>query len=276
MKTEENSIKDRQLQVAVSADGTTIGFYKSGDGPPLLLVHGLLGDHSRWDALCPHIEPHFTVYAMDRRGRGESGDNQDYDVAREFEDVAAVIDKIAQTHGSSIDVYGSSGGACYALGAAKLTTNLNRLVLFEPPTATLTQFLPHDLVDRLNKLLKSGDREGLLRTAYREVVRLSEDEIGTLRAQTIWENRIAAAHTVPRELGTPPQRLFDAEQAASVTVPTLIMVGGATPEPFQASAKIVASALPDTRVIILEGQHHAAEMFAPDIIAGAILPFLKE
>jgi pimeloyl-ACP methyl ester carboxylesterase len=276
MKTEEKSIKDRELQVAVSADGTAIGYYKSGDGSPLLLVHGLLGDHSRWDALRHHLEQHFTVYAMDRRGRGASGDNQNYDIAREFEDVAAVVDAIAQTHGSSVDVYGSSGGACYAVGAAKLTTNIMRLVLFEPPTAGLMQLLPADLVDGLNTLLESGDREGVLRTAYREVVRLSEAEIEKLRAQPVWQNRIAAAHTVPRELGIPPERLFDPEQAASVTVPSLILVGDATPGPFQASSKTVASALPDARVSILEGQHHGAEMFAPDVVAGAILPFLSE
>jgi len=276
MKTEEKSIKDRQLQVAVSADGTTIGYYKSGDGPPLLLVHGLLGDHTRWDALRPHLEQLFTVYTMDRRGRGASGDNQDYDIAHEFEDVAAVVDAIAQTHGSSVDVYGSSGGACYAVGAAKLTTNIRRLVLFEPPTAGLMQLLPADLVDRLNILLESGDREGVLRTAYREVARLSEAEIEKLRAQPVWQNRIAAAHTVPRELSVPADRMFDPGQAAKVTVPALLLVGGTTPEPFKKSAATVASALPNAHTIVLEWQGHGAEMFAPELVADSIIPFLSD
>ena len=33
----------------------------------------------------------FTVYTVDRRGRGESGDSEDYSIEREFEDVAAVV-----------------------------------------------------------------------------------------------------------------------------------------------------------------------------------------
>ena len=68
---------------------------RDGDGPPLLLVHGGLGDHTRWGPLLPYLDPHFTVHAMDRRGRGVSGDGPDYSPLREFEDVAAVIDAIA-------------------------------------------------------------------------------------------------------------------------------------------------------------------------------------
>ena len=75
---------DAAVDHAVSRDGTDIGYWISGEGPPLLLVHGAFGDHARWDALRPYLEPHFTVHAMDRRGRGASGDAADYAVEREF------------------------------------------------------------------------------------------------------------------------------------------------------------------------------------------------
>ncbi len=275
MKTEEKSIKDRQLQVAVSADGTTIGYYKSGDGPPLLLVHGALGDHTRWDVLRPYLEPHFTVYAMDRRGRGASGDHPKYDVAREFEDVAAVVDAISRTDQSGVYVVGSSAGAAFAIAAAGLTQNIRRLVLFEPPTSYVLDLVPSEIIDQLNAMLAADDREGILTTAYRKIVSLSEAEIAQLRSNSAWPNRVAAAHTVPRELSVPAERMFDPEQAATVTVPALLLVGGATPEPFKKSAATVASALPNARISILEGQHHGAEMFAPDVVARAILPFLR-
>ncbi len=59
-----------------SRDGTGIAYYSSGEGPPLLLVHGVLSDHSRWAPLLPYLEPRLTVHTMDRRGRGASGDHE--------------------------------------------------------------------------------------------------------------------------------------------------------------------------------------------------------
>lgn len=258
-----------------SRDGTEIGYFTSGDGSPLLLVHGALGDHTRWAALRQQLEPHFTVHAMDRRGRGSSGDNPDYDVAREIEDVAAVIDAIAEEAGSQVDVVGSSAGASFAVGAAALTGNVRRLVLFEPPTRQVLELLPAELTDRLDALLAAGDREGLLRLAYRVLVGLSDEEIDALSAQPAWPNRLAAAHTVPRELRIPPERLFDPQQATRVTVPALVLVGSATPPPFRASAQAVATALPNAQMAFLDGQGHAAEMFAPDLVAEQVLAFLR-
>ena len=51
-------------------DGTRIGFWRSGSGPPLLLVHGTTADHTRWRPVLPLFEPHATVYAVDSTGPG--------------------------------------------------------------------------------------------------------------------------------------------------------------------------------------------------------------
>jgi pimeloyl-ACP methyl ester carboxylesterase len=66
----------------VSGDGTPIADWTSGQGPPLVLVHGTTADHTRWRPLLPYLEPHATVHALDRRGRGASGDAPDYSVVR--------------------------------------------------------------------------------------------------------------------------------------------------------------------------------------------------
>jgi pimeloyl-ACP methyl ester carboxylesterase len=73
-----------------SADGTPIAVWRSGEGPPLVLVHGAAADHSRWAPVLPALEQHFTVLAVDRRGRGPSGDADEYALEREVEDLAAV------------------------------------------------------------------------------------------------------------------------------------------------------------------------------------------
>jgi pimeloyl-ACP methyl ester carboxylesterase len=264
---------EQTLTRVVSRDRTEIGYFTSGEGPPLVLVHGLLGDHTRWDALRPHLEPHFTVHAVDRRGRGASGDAPEYAFEREREDVATVIDAVAEDAGTSVDVMGSSGGAIYSLGAAALTANIRRLVLFEPPPADVARLLPTGLLERLDALLEEGDYEGVLVESYRAIVGLSDQQIEHLRSQPAWTNRIAAARTVPRELRL-PRDAFTAEQASSVSVPTLVLVGSDTPPPYRESARAVAAALPGAEAVVLEGQGHGAEMFAPETVAREVVAFL--
>lgn len=110
----------------VSHDGAEIAYWTSGEGPPLVLVHGASSNHTTWDPLLPYLQPHATVHTLDRRGRGASGDGPDYDIAREFEDVAAVVDAVAATFGSAVGVFGHSYGGHCAFGAASLTSNIRR------------------------------------------------------------------------------------------------------------------------------------------------------
>ncbi len=112
----------------VSRDGTSVGYRRSGAGRPLVLVHGSPADHTTFDQLIPHLEPFVTVCAMDRRGRGMSGDGPCCTHGREFEDVAAVADAL----GPGVDLFGHPYGCVVALEGALLTTNLRRLILYEP------------------------------------------------------------------------------------------------------------------------------------------------
>ena len=74
-------------------------------------------------------EQRFTVYALDRRGRGGSEDAQPYTIEREFDDVAATVNAI----GEPVNVLGHSYGALCALEAALRTDHIRKLVLYEPP-----------------------------------------------------------------------------------------------------------------------------------------------
>ena len=101
----------------------------SGDGPPVVLVHGAGSARWSFDLLRPHLEPSFTVIAIDRRGRGDSSDGEGYELEREFEDVAAVV----RDAGEGAALVGHSYGGLVAAGAARLLDGLERLVLYEPP-----------------------------------------------------------------------------------------------------------------------------------------------
>jgi pimeloyl-ACP methyl ester carboxylesterase len=261
-----------------SRDGTEIAVWTSGHGPPLVLVHGAVADHSRWRPLLPHLEPHVTVHAMDRRGRGASGDAPGYAIEREFEDVAAVVDAVADASRSAADLYGHSFGGLCAFGGATLTAGIGRLVLYEgwPPADARARELPPGVGGRLDALLAEGNRDAVVETMFREVVLMPEAEITALRAQPAWPARVAAARTIVRELRAIPQVPFDPGQAARIAVPTLLLTGSDSDDPFAADLATVAAALPDARIGVLDGQRHVADILAPELFARRLLAFLGE
>jgi pimeloyl-ACP methyl ester carboxylesterase len=97
-----------------SADGTAIAADRTGSGPALVLVAPALATRTAFAPLAELLAPHFTVYAYDRRGRGDSGDTPPYAADREVEDLVAVI----RAAGGSANVFGHSSGAVLALDAA--------------------------------------------------------------------------------------------------------------------------------------------------------------
>jgi pimeloyl-ACP methyl ester carboxylesterase len=260
-----------------SPDGTAIGWWTTGEGPPLVLVHGGTADHSRWRPLLPFLEPHVTVHAVDRRGRGASTDGPDYDIEREFEDVAAVVDAIAASTGAPVDLLGHSFGGVCALGAATRTANVRRLVLYEPPVNPDPAAFPDGLLERLEGLLADDRRQEVLETFFREAVMMPEHELAVFRTLPAWQARVAAAHTITRELrAVLSGRAFDAARAATITAPTLMLLGGDSPEVVREETATVVAALPDARVVVLDGEQHIAIDRIPEAFAGHVLAFLRE
>jgi pimeloyl-ACP methyl ester carboxylesterase len=115
-----------------SADGTPIAVWREGQGAPLVLIHGSLRDHTVFEPLIASLRDRFTLYAMDRRGYGASGDSRSYTIQQDFHDVAVVVDHVQQRTGGPVALMGHSYGAGCAMGAATITSHLHRLILYEP------------------------------------------------------------------------------------------------------------------------------------------------
>src|SRR5438874_8263683 len=94
-----------------SPDGTSVACHVTGRGSPVGLVHGATADHNRWKPILGTLEQRYTVYAVDRRGRGASGDAPTYSFEREVEDIVAVVDGI----GGPVGLVGHSYGALVSL-----------------------------------------------------------------------------------------------------------------------------------------------------------------
>jgi pimeloyl-ACP methyl ester carboxylesterase len=258
------------MEEVMSRDGTRITYYRGGSGPPLVLVHGTSGVYTRWAPVFPGLEEHVTVYALDRRGRGESGDNPVYAIEREFEDLVAVVDAI----GEPVHLLGHSFGGILALEAALLTANLRSLILYEGfplPAAAV----PEGLIDRLQALLDSGDRDRLLITFYRDLLHVPMAEVERFRALPEWSARLASAHTLPREMRAATAYTFDGARFQDFRVPTLLLRGGASPDFVQTVSAAMEEALPHSQIGVLPGQGHLAYQTAPDLFVNAVLAFLS-
>ncbi len=266
------------MERVTSRDGTPIAYERSGEGPSLVLVHGMASTHLTWAFVLPELQEHFTVYAMDRRGRGESGGGgADYSIEREFEDVVTLIDTIDRP----VDLLGHSYGAILALEAAlRRGGRVRKLVLYEGgfPVPEGTQLFPPEAMESIRTRLEAGDKEGALITFYRDVVMMSPDEIELIRSLPHYPALVAMAPTIPHESRAMESYVsnFDPARLTDFGTPTLLLVGGDSPESEKAAAEALEAALPDGRIVLLPDQAHIAHRMAPELFAREVVGFLAD
>jgi pimeloyl-ACP methyl ester carboxylesterase len=243
--------------------------WEHGAGPPLLLVHGAAADHRRWAPIVPALAEHFRVLAIDRRGRGGSGDGDDYAIELEYDDVAAVVDWV----GAETAVLGHSYGGICALEAALLTDGIRRLILYEPPMGFLAS--PPEVVRRLQALLDAGERDALVAFFMREVAGVADHQVEAMRSLPAWEARLDVAHTIPREERASREYRFDPERFRRLEVPTLLLQGGDSAAPFKAAAEALREALPRSQTTVMPGQRHTAMDTAAELFIAEVVGFLQ-
>ncbi|SRR5579883_1407511 len=264
------------MATVTSQDGTEIAFSRSGSGPALILVDGALCSRGFGPAraLAARLTDWFTVYIYDRRGRGESGDTGPYSVAREIDDLDALIKEA----GGSAFVCGVSSGAVLALEAANALPSITRLALCEAPFVvddTGTP-IPSDFVSRLRGYVESGHR-GAAVNAFMKLVGTPAIFRGLMRVTPVWSKLKAVAHTLPYDITImnvhPSGTSLSATRWTSVTAPVLVMDGGKSPQWMRNTTRELAAVVPGARHRTLEGQTH---MVKPDVLAPQLVSFFTE
>jgi len=262
-------------RLVASVDGTSIALFGSGSGPPLLLVHGTAGDHTTFRVVGPRLAESNAIEAMDRRGRGASGDTSPYSIQREFEDIAVVAERLAAEAGGPVAVFGHSYGGRCALGAALVTSAIGRVICYEgAPTPPGRSYHPPGLEDRLRARLEADDPAGLLATFMTEVVGMIPTELEAYRANSVWPARVAAAMTIPRELDAEATAAAALGALGRVRQPVLQLLGSASLPVFRAATTALDERLADGRIVEISCAKHAAHHTHPDAVVEAVHAFL--
>lgn len=253
------------MQHITSQDGTIIAFDQVGQGPAVILVGGVLGDHSQQAPLAQLLASHFTVYNLDRRGHGESGDTPPYAVEREVEDLAALIEEA----GGQAVVYGTSVCAILALeeAARGLAPTIKKLALWEPPYLPLSQ----GYYEQLTQMLREGQRGDMVGLFFTQEVGLPIELVARMRTQPFWATQEAHAHTLTYDATIRSDCPLRTERVAAVQVPTLVIDGGQSPQLTHA-AQEVAAGLPNVQRRTLADQPHNVD---PQAIAPVLMEFFK-
>jgi pimeloyl-ACP methyl ester carboxylesterase len=254
-----------------STDGTTIAFDVSGEGLPVIVVGGALSIRSAGEPLAALLVHRFTVFTYDRRGRGDSGDTPPYAVEREVEDIGALIAEA----GGSASVFGHSSGAALALEAAARGLPITKLALYEPPFIVDDSRppLPSDFVTRLIELVSAARRGDAVEYFLTTGPGVPADVVAEMRDAPYWPAMEKVAHTLAYDVIVMGDRMSGSplpiERWASVTMPALVMDGGASPAWARNAVRELADVLPHPQRRTIEGQTHSVD---PEVLA----PVLEE
>jgi pimeloyl-ACP methyl ester carboxylesterase len=253
-----------------SADGTSIAIETVGSGPALVLVDGAMCRRGFGPArkLAEALSDRYTVTFYDRRGRDDSGDTAPYAVAREVEDLAAVL----EAAGGSPFVYGTSSGGALALEAAIAGIPMRRLAVYETPyiyrRGSAEAVVDHRAA--LQKLIDAGDRAAAVRYFLVDMVGAPAFVPLMMRViPGVWPKVRAVAHTLPNDAAVLGDFTVPHERLAAVAVPTLVLGGGKGKDNMKRAVREVAAAVPDASFRELPGQTH-------EVSAKAIAPVLSE
>lgn len=254
-----------------SADGTSIAFERTGDGPPLVLVGGAFCDRTARASgtpLAALLSPHFTAISYDRRGRGDSSDSANWALEREIEDLGAVI----RAAGGSAYVYGISSGAVLGLAAAARELPISKLALYEPPLmldpGRAAVF--GDLAEQLRGHAAAGRRSEAAELFLTRVVQVPSPAVAQMKQGPMWRGLEALAHTLSYDVRITALTPALLDQAPGAHAETLALYGEACPPWMRDAILALAKAMPKGSARMLAGQTHDVD---PQLLANALREF---
>jgi pimeloyl-ACP methyl ester carboxylesterase len=257
------------MERITSPGGTIVSYDRSGSGPPLVLVHGAFSDHhTNWEFVKPIFRERFTVYAIARRGRGETAATEGHSLEDEVGDVVALIEAVDEP----VSLLGHSYGAHCSLAAAlRVPARIRKLVLYE---AAWPSILTREGLERLEKLAAVDAWEEFAWTFFKDLLSVPVHELEALRATELWPPIVADAKASLGDLRAIHRYDFDAQRYRRLQIPVLLQIGSESPRGLYVTDAL-AAVLPDARIDVLAGQAHEGMTTGPDMYAASVMRFLQ-
>ncbi|CAI6076434.1 hypothetical protein PAECIP112173_02426 [Paenibacillus sp. JJ-100] len=255
------------MNMIISRDGTKIAYDKMGQGPALILVAGAFS-YRKFPGqiqLAKELSDQFTVYNYDRRGRGDSGDGEQYSIEREIQDLEALIEEA----GGKAYVWGLSSGAVLAMKAAENGANITKLALHEPPfiVKASDRIPPADFLDQVTRLIAEGKRAEAIKYFMTQGMGAPAFIVSMMRLMPgVWANLMSVAHTLPYDArlmqGYMSGRALPAHLGKGVSQPSLVLEGVESPSALRNGAQALARILPNAELRSKKGLGHTKKLNA--------------
>jgi pimeloyl-ACP methyl ester carboxylesterase len=232
--------------------GEPVPYRTAGEGPPLLLVHGLAGSWRWWERAVPELAARRRVYLVDLPGFGGlRGRRFALGDAPAF--VAAFLDALGL---GAVDVAGHSlGGVVCARLAASHPEHVRRLVLVAPAA----------VAGERTMVAYAWPFFRLARKASPSFARMVAGDARRCGLPTLWR----ASRELLRDRGV-------LDDMRAIRVPALLVWGELDPLVPPALAPAVAAAIPGARLLLVPGAGHVPMFELPDAFAAEVLAFLDE
>ena len=264
-------------------NGYDMAWLDVGQGPPLVCVHGTLGDFRTWNAvLGPRSKKHRVITLSLRRFFPEHWDGvgSDYLMAQHVSDVIGFIEKL---NVGPIDLMGHSRGGHIGFRVAQARPDLlRRLVLAEPggdldPTLQPASATPNPSpigvrIPVAAEKIRNGDIDGALEL----IVDGIDGEGAWARLPAVPRQQLRDnAFTLIGQVGE-SRRPFAKSEAESIRTPTLLIGGGDTQGSLSVIWRVLAEHIPGAQTAVIPGTRHWMFEQAPQEFSRTVLEFLAE
>ena len=271
-------MSEPRMHQAVAGDGIAIAGRVEGHGPPLVFVPATPSDGSlEWGPLAPYLTEQFTCFVMDRSSRARSAEEQDHSPERMVGDVVSFIDSV----GEPVGLVGSSWSGMLSLGAARRTSAVSALGLWEPLVIEAASEQDRERFDQtlddVERLVDEGRLVDATRTWQAASGIVSEEQLAAIPdeffeavapAMAIHVKEFRQAGQSPGPTPTEPTEL------ATLSVPVLLLHGAESVPLFMNGVDHVAEHVGETTVRSIPGVGHGGWVFAPETVAEELADFL--
>lgn len=240
-----------------SNDGTFIAYDVSGSGPTLIYITGAIC-HRTFFPVKKDVEilsKNFTVYNYDRRGRGDSDIPQSYTLQNELEDIEALID----VAGGTAYVMGHSSGAVLALEAGlKIPNKVLKVVSHDASYVHDEQekLEYSNLCNKVNHFLKLKNNTEAIST-FLKGIGMPKVFVFLVPLIPGWKKIKALAPTLVADMNLTCD-MAPFQKFTEIQVPVCILYGEKCPKSIVEVANQLASSIPRSSLVKLEGEDHLA------------------